>query len=57
MEGRMRLVQGILLPLSAAALCLWAASQSTIGEWRAFIAFLLVGSLLYLIARLGRRPA
>ena len=37
--------RGILLPLAAAALCLWAASQSRIDEWRAFVAFLLAGSL------------
>lgn len=56
-EGRLRLVQGLLLPIAAAALCLWAASQSQANEWKAFIAFLLAGSLLYLIARLGRRPS
>ncbi len=56
-EGKLRVVQGILLPAAAAALCLWAASQSRADEWRAFIAFLVAGSLLYLMARLGRRPA
>jgi len=56
-DGKFRLGRGILLPLAAAALCLWAASQSRIDEWRAFIAFLAAGSLLYVIARLGRRPA
>jgi amino acid transporter len=56
-EGKLRLVRGILLPLAAAALCLWAASQSRADEWEAFITFLLVGSLLYMIARLGRRSA
>lgn len=55
--GNMRLVRGIMLPLASALLCLWAASQSRIDEWRAFVAFLLAGSLLYLLARMGRRPA
>ena len=56
-DGNVRLVGSILLPLAAAALCLWAASQSRADEWQAFVAFLLAGSLLYLVARLGRRPA
>jgi amino acid transporter len=56
-DGNVRLVGSILLPLAAAALCLWAASQSRADEWRAFVAFLLAGSLLYLMARLGRRRA
>lgn len=54
-DRNLRLVHSILLPLAAAALCLWAASQSRADEWRAFVAFLLAGSLLYLMARLGRR--
>jgi amino acid transporter len=56
-DGNIRLVGSILLPLAAAALCFWAASQSRADEWRAFIAFLLAGTLLYLIARMGSRPA
>jgi len=56
-DGNFRLVGGILLPLVSALLCLWAASQSRMDEWKAFVAFLLAGSLLYLMARLGRRPA
>jgi len=56
MEGSFRPARGILLPLASALLCLWAASQSRADEWKAFVAFLLVGSLLYLMARLGRRP-
>jgi amino acid transporter len=56
-EGNMRPVKGMMLPLASALLCLWAASQSRIDEWRAFVAFLLAGSLLYLLARMGRRPA
>ena len=55
--GNVRPVGSILLPLGAAALCLWAASQSRAEEWQAFVAFLLAGSLLYGIARLGSRPA
>jgi len=38
-------------------LCLWAASHSKYDEWRAFAAFLLAGTFLYLLARLGRRSA
>ena len=56
-EGNLRPLGGILLPLASALLCLWAASQSRVDEWKAFIAFLIVGSLLYLFARIGRRPA
>ena len=53
-EGNLRPVSGILLPLASAALCLWAGSQSRIDEWKAFVAFLLAGGLLYLVARRGR---
>ena len=56
MEGKLRWGQGILLPLAAGLLIVWAASQSGINEWKAFLAFLLAGSLLFLIARTGRRP-
>lgn len=56
MEGKLRWGQGILLPLAAGMLIVWAASQSGINEWKAFLAFLLAGSLLFLIARTGRRP-
>ena len=56
-EGRIRWVKGILLPLAASALCIWAAAQSGIREWEAFLAFLLTGSFLYLAARLSRRTA
>jgi amino acid transporter len=55
--GNVRLVGGILLPLASAALCLWAASQSRLDEWKAFVAFLVAGSLLYLLALRGRRAA
>jgi amino acid transporter len=53
--GRIRWGRGILLPIIAGALVLWAASHSNLKEWRAFIAFLAVGALLYLVARWGRR--
>jgi basic amino acid/polyamine antiporter, APA family len=57
LAGKLRLGRGVLLPLAAGALCLWAASHSKPDEWRAFAAFLLAGTLLYLLARLGRRSA
>lgn len=57
MAGRIRWGRGILLPIVAGALVLWAASHSNVKEWRAFIAFLAVGALLYLVARWGRRSA
>lgn len=55
--GKIRWGRGLLLPFAAGLLCLWAASQSRFTEWRAFIAFLLIGTFLYLVARLGRRIA
>lgn len=55
--GNMRWGRGLLLPIAAGILCLWAASQSRTDEWWAFLAFLLVGSFLFLVARLGRRIA
>ena len=55
-EGKLRWAGGILLPMAAGALCLAAASQSRADEWRAFVAFLLAGTFLYFLARLGRRP-
>ena len=57
MEGRTRWGRGILLPMVAGALVLWASSHSRASEWRAFAGFLAVGALLYLMARLGRRAA
>ena len=56
MAGRIRWGRGLLLPIIAGALVLWAASHSNLKEWRAFIAFLAVGALLYLVAGWGRRP-
>jgi amino acid transporter len=55
--GRVRWGGGVLLPAAAGFLCLWAASHSKVAEWQAFGAFLLAGSLLYLLARWGRRAA
>lgn len=55
MEGGVRWVRGIVLPAAAAALILGAAAQSRAQEWQAFVAFLAVGGLLYLVARLSRR--
>ena len=57
MAGKVRWGRGLLLPAVAGGLCLWAASYSNWDEWRAFIAFLAAGALLYLIARLGRKTA
>ena len=56
-SGKLRLIGSVLLPLGAGLLCLWAAAQSKADEWRAFFAFLIVGSLLFFAARLGRRTA
>ena len=56
-DGNVRWAKGVLLPLVAGLLCLWAASQSRAEEWHAFLAFLVVGSFLYAVARLGRRAA
>jgi len=55
MEGKVRLVRGILLPLAAAILVLWAASHSNLAEWRAFAAFLAAGAMLYLITGWSRK--
>jgi hypothetical protein len=55
--GAVRWGRGILLPAAAGLLCLWAASQSEMTEWQAFVAFILIGSFLYLTARMGRRVA
>ena len=55
LQGRVRWFRGILLPLAASALCIWAAAQSRTEEWETFLGFVLVGSFLFLAARLGRR--
>lgn len=57
LDGKLRWGRGILLPALAGTLCIWAASHSKLAEWKAFIAFLGVGALLYLIARWGRKAA
>ena len=54
-SGTIRPVGSALLPLAAGLLCVWAAAQSNFDEWRAFLAFLIVGSFLYFAARFGRR--
>ena len=55
LAGRLRWGRGVLLPLLACGLILWAASHSSWTEWRAFVGFLVVGALLYFIAGRGRR--
>jgi amino acid transporter len=57
LAGKIRWGRGVLLPLLAGALVLWAASHSNWKEWRAFVAFLAVGALLYLVAGRARRSA
>lgn len=54
-QGSTRWLRGVLLPAIAASLCILAALQSQASEWEAFIAFLLAGCFLYLVARLGRK--
>ena len=56
-DGRLRLWAGVTLPFIAGSLCLWAAAQSKGDEWQAFAAFLVAGSLLYLLARWRGRLA
>lgn len=53
--GRVRWGRGVALPLAAASVSIWAAAQSRNGEWQAFGAFLLAGTILYLLARRLRR--
>ena len=57
LAGRIRWGRGVLLPAAAGLLCLWAASHSKPDEWKAFVAFILAGTLLYLLARWRRGPA
>ena len=54
-EGKVRWLRGVILPALAGALCIWAASQSNLAEWQALLAFLLAGTFLYLVARMGRK--
>jgi amino acid transporter len=56
-ERRVRWLRGVLLPLAAGGLCLWAASQSKPDEWLAFGAFVVAGSLLYALAARTRGGA
>ncbi|QDP20013.1 APC family permease [Sphingomonas xanthus] len=55
--GRVRWVRGFAVPIAALLLCLWAMAQSRAEEWQAFLAFLGVGTLLYLFARLSGQAA
>ena len=55
LAGKLRWGRGVLLPALAGALCIWAAFHSNFAEWRAFVAVLVVGALLYLVAGRGRR--
>lgn len=55
--GQVRWLRGVLLPIAAGALCIWAAAQSRTEEWQAFFAFLLAGGILFLVARFGRGAA
>jgi amino acid transporter len=57
LAGKLRWGRGVLLPIVAGALCLWAMSHSRADEWQAFVAFLIAGTLLYLLSRWGRRAA
>ena len=50
-EGPARPLRGILLPAAVVLFCLWAASQSGTSEWLTFGAFLLVGTILFALAR------
>jgi len=56
-ERRVRWLRGVLLPLAAGGLCLWAAAQSKPDEWLAFGAFVVAGSLLYALAARTRGGA
>ena len=55
--GQWRWWRGVLLPLVAAALSLWAAAQSRAEEWLGFAAFVLAGTILYAAARWARSRA
>jgi len=55
LAGKVRWGRGVLLPLIACALILWASSHSSWTEWRAFVGFLVIGALLYFIAGRARR--
>ena len=57
LEGKIRWARGVLLPLAAGLLCVWAVSHSNAGEWRGLLGFLLFGTFLYVAARLGRKIA
>ena len=46
----------LLFPGIAAALCIWAASQSKAGEWRTLALLVGAGSKLYWVARRASGP-
>ncbi|MGI8930785.1 MAG: APC family permease [Sphingomicrobium sp.] len=57
--GRVRWGRGVLLPVVAGSLCLWAAAQSKPDEWLTFGAFIVAGTILYALAarvRAGNEP-
>lgn len=53
--GVLRPFRGWLIPALAFLLCVFAASQSSGKEWTSFVAFLVAGSALFLIARRSGR--
>lgn len=55
MAGIRRWSMGVLLPVAAGLLCVWAAAQSRIEEWQAFGASLLAGTVLFMLARRTRQ--
>jgi amino acid transporter len=46
---------GVILPLLAAGLCLWAASQAKLDAWAFIAGFAVLGTLLYAFSRWRRR--
>jgi len=53
-DGRIRPLMGVAVPIAVLLLCGWAAAQSSGKEWGTLAAFVIAGSLLYLIA--SKRP-
>ena len=47
----------LLFPGIAAALCIWAASQSKAGEWRTLALLVGTGAMLYWVARRASGPS
>jgi amino acid transporter len=46
---------GLIMPLLAAGLCLWAASQAKLDAWAFIAGFAVLGTLLYAFSRWRRR--